>query len=299
MPVPIPELQLETWFKQGAIGPSRDTYNTVKSTLEDKAAPYADKKPTIFLQGSYGNDTNVARDSDVDAVCFIEATFGHDASTLPVEQYQAFERTYPGTASYSYQQYKSDVTRWLAQKYGNGVRAGKKAIFIPGLGARRDCDVLPAIEYRYYYRFNNAVDQSYAQGICFYTSDGTQIVNFPKQHSDNCTSKHQATGSWFKPTVRMYKNVRNYLVDKGMLQDGVAPSYFIEGMLHNVPDDQFGRTSDATFVATFNFVLTADRTTFKCGNGIHALLGNSSVAWPAVNCQTFLDAARQLWNNWK
>jgi len=296
--VGIPESQLETWSKQGSVAQSRDTYAAVKSVLEDKNAPFADKYPTIYLQGSYGNDTNVARDSDVDAVAFIETTFAHDAKTLPVEQYDAFERTYPGPASYSYSSYKNDVANWLKQKYDN-VRVGKKAIFIPGSGNRRDCDVLAAIEYRYYYKFNSSADQSYAEGICFYLPDGTQIVNFPKQHSDNCTSKHQATSSWFKPTVRMYKNMRNYLIDKNQLRDGVAPSYFIEGMLYNVPNDKFGKSYEDTFVATFNFLTSADLSTFKCANGIHPLLNNSSpVSWNSSDCGTFLSSLRTLWNNW-
>ena len=205
----IPESQLQTWSKQGAVGASRDTYNAVKTVLEDKTAPFANQYPTVFLQGSYSNDTNVARDSDVDVVTFIETTFAHDAQTLVAEQYQAFERAHP-SASYSYQQFKTDVTRWLVQKYGTGVRSGKKAIYIPAGMNRRECDVLPAIEYRYYYKFSSMTDQSYAKGICFYLQDGTQIVNFPKQHSDNCTTKHQATHSWFKPTVRVYKNMQLY-----------------------------------------------------------------------------------------
>ncbi len=295
----IPEEQLVTWSHQAAPGPSRDTYAAVKNVLEDKAAPFADKNPDIFLQGSYANDTNVARDSDVDVVACIATTFAHDANTLAADQYQAFQKAYPNSAAYSYAQYKQDVARWLAQKYGNGVRAGRKAIYIPAGQNRRECDVLPAIEYRYYYGFNSIANQSYARGICFYLPDSTQIVNFPKQHSDNCTAKHQATNSWFKRTVRVYKNMRNYMVDRNLLQEGVAPSYFIEGMLHSVADGTFGTSFTETFVATFNYIVNADRSEFRCANGIHMLLGNSNVTWPAANCQAYLDSLRQLWNDWR
>ena len=295
--MPIAESQLETWSKQGVPGPSRDTYASVKKILEDKAAPYADKDPDTFLQGSYSNDTNVSRDSDVYAVAFIATTFAHDAPTLTTDQYQAFEKTYLGTASYSYQQYKKDVLTWLTSKYGPGVRAGTKAIYIPAGTNRRECDVLPAIQYRYYYRFNNVLDQSYAAGICFYLQDGTQIVNFPRQHSANCTTKHQDTKSWFKPTVRIYKNMRNYMTERKQLTEGVAPSYFIEGMLYNVPNDKFGTSYEDTFVNTFNFLSGADRSTFKCANGIQMLLGNTQVTWRAENCLTYLEALKALWLN--
>ena len=74
---------------------------------------------------------------------------------------------------------------------------------------------------------------------------------FDKMKTGNCTAKHKATNQRFKPTVRIYKNMRNYLVDSNMLRDGTAPSYFIVGMLWNVPADKFGASYEDTFVATF------------------------------------------------
>jgi hypothetical protein len=94
--------------------------------------------------------------------------------------------------------------------------------------------------------------------------------------------------------------MRNYLVDKGKLKDGIAPSYFIEGMLYNVPADKFGKTYDDTFTSVFNYLVSTDRSTFTCANGIHTLLqDNSHTSWPAANCQTYLNALRDLWNSWK
>jgi len=37
--MPIPESQLETWSHQGSITQSSNTYNTIKSVLEDSATP--------------------------------------------------------------------------------------------------------------------------------------------------------------------------------------------------------------------------------------------------------------------
>ncbi|MGO8080055.1 nucleotidyltransferase domain-containing protein [Rhizobium leguminosarum] len=295
----IPEEQLTVWSHPGPSGPSRDTYQAVKGVLEDPKAPFADKSPDIFLQGSYGNDTNVARDSDVDVVALISTTFAHDANTMATDSYQAFERAYPGTADYSYQQYKADVADWLITRFGKGVTPGKKAIFIPAGQNRRDCDVVPAIEYRYYLRFSTTTDQSYISGICFYLPDGTQIINYPKQHSKNCTEKHQQTGSWFKPTVRIYKNMRNYMLAHNLIEEGLAPSYFIEGMLYNVPNDMFGKSFRDTLVATYDFIVRADRTEFRCANQIHKLLGDTPVTWRAEDCQTFLTAMLKLWSEWR
>jgi hypothetical protein len=180
------------------------------------------------------------------------------------------------------------------------VREGTKAIFIPGAGTRRDCDVLVAAKFKYYYRFTNAAGEHLAEGICFFLKDGTRNVNFPKQHAANCTAKHALTNGWFKPTVRLFKNMRNHLVDKGALQDGITPSYFIEGLIYNVPVDNFGLNYAITFTSALNYLVNADRSAFKCANGIHTLLlDGAHTSWPHANCQTFLYALLDLWVNWR
>jgi hypothetical protein len=60
------------------------------------------------------------------------------------------------------------------------------------------------------------------------TTDGKSIINYPKQHIDNLTAKHQAANSQLKATIRIYKNIRNKLVECGLIKAGTAPSYFIE-----------------------------------------------------------------------
>jgi hypothetical protein len=294
----LPESQLETWSKQGSVAQSRDTYAIVKNALDNIGSPYYAKSFESFLQGSYGNDTNVYRDSDVDVVLRLDSTWYHDAYLLPNEQYQAFERAYPGQGSYSLSEFKIQVTTWLNHSF-KGVKNGSKALFIPAGGSRRDCDVLVCARFMYYYGFSSISDQSVAEGICFLLKDGTQVVNFPKQHATNCIAKHKVTNQWFKATVRLYKNMRNHLVNANALRDGIAPSYFIEGMLWNVPSDKFGKSYDDTFVNTFNYLISSDRAQFKCANGIHPLLGdNSHVSWPSANCQRYLDSLRDLWNGW-
>jgi len=91
-----------------------------------------------------------------------------------------------------------------------------------------------------YSRYYSEQDHECVEGVLLITTDGTNIVNYPKQPSENMTRKHQATGEWLKPTVRIFKNMRNRLIRDGKIKSGVAPSYFIEGMLYNVPGDQFG-----------------------------------------------------------
>jgi hypothetical protein len=59
---------------------------------KDATAPYAGKSYSIFLQGSYGNDTNIYADSDVDVVMRLASTFYHDLDDLSEDQKNAFTR---------------------------------------------------------------------------------------------------------------------------------------------------------------------------------------------------------------
>lgn len=291
----IPEAQLVTWSHQGSVTQSASTYQSIKQTLESVHASYAGKSFRVYLQGSYGNDTNVYAESDVDVVIELSTTFYHDVETLEPSQQQSFHANYHA-ATYSLYEFKNEVLAHLRSVYGQGVKAGDKAIFIPGSGNRRDADVIVAAEYR---KYQGGSGNTYTQGICFWNSKGVQIINYPKLHSANATRKHQATGSWYKPTVRVMKNLRRKLVADGRLEDGIAPSYFIEGLIYNVPNEKFGYSFDSTMVDSINFLLTADRSKFEVVNEQYYLLHPTSpVTWRAEKCTAFLNAARDLWQNW-
>jgi hypothetical protein len=100
----IPESQLDTWAHQGSIAQSAATYKTIKAVLNADGTPYADKDYSVFLQGSYGNDTNIYAESDVDIVIQCNSLFQHDLSKLPEEQKSAFHRAYEG-AVYTYESF--------------------------------------------------------------------------------------------------------------------------------------------------------------------------------------------------
>ena len=145
-------------------------------------------------------------------------------------------------------------------------------------------------------RFRNSstgIDAQYDEGIIFWTSNGTEIVNFPKQHSGNCSNKHQNTNQRFKRMVRVYKNMRNRMIDDHYIAEGVAPSYFLEGMLWNVPASHFGQGYETSFVNTFNWVLNTDKTQLACANDKHWLVrDNANVCWSTANFNAYLAAAR-------
>lgn len=291
----ISEAQLETWSHQGQTGQFTATYQTVKAVLDSSQAPYANRSCDSFLQGSYANDTNVHGDSDVDIVLRTRSVYYSHTKNLAPDDKAKFEKAF-STAAYQLADFKAEVITWLQRHYGTAVKIGPKAISIAGSGTRRDADVVVAAEFRRYRKFQY-YSQDYEEGICFFLPNGTRIENFPKQHSDNCTTKHQSTNFWFKPTVRTYKNLRNVMIADGMINDKLAPSYFIEGLNYNIPADRFGDSYTANFTDTVKWLLQADRSKFVCANEQFYLLNDySPVTWTAAKCTVFLNAIVNYWN---
>jgi hypothetical protein len=294
----IPESQLEAWSHQGSITQSKNTYATIKSALED--TDYYEKSFEVFLQGSYGNDTNIYGESDVDVVIRLDSIMRSDLSKLPEEQKSAYHKAY-GKATYTFDEFKQEVINQLVASFGTrDVVAGNKAVKIKANGSRRNADVVICYQYRRYLSFNNIEDQKYVPGIIFPTTTSGEIINYPKKHLENCTTTHQTTGSMFKPMVRILKNMRSQMVEEGMLRDGAAPSYYLEGLFYNVPAEQYVASSYSdTFCNGINWLLEADRKKLVCANWQYWLLGNSTVQWNETDFDSFLLAACKFWKEWE
>jgi hypothetical protein len=293
----IPESQLDTWSHQGAVPGSRDTYATVKRALEATNTKYANRGYEIFLQGSYCNDTNIFFESDVDIVIRLNTTYNYSLNALSAQDRAAFDATFV-PATYLFSEFKTDVIAALEVGFPNAVHAGPNAIKIDASGNRRSADVLATTDYRNYTSFPARTNGIYPHAILFVNGAGEQVVNYPKLHSQNCTTKHQATNSMFKPMVRILKNARGKLETDKVIEKGTAPSYYLEGLLYNAPKEKFVGNYGEAFVATMNWILEADRSTFKCAHEQTKLLGNSSTSWKPENCNLFLEAFKKLWNEW-
>jgi hypothetical protein len=230
-------------------------------------------------------------------LCHTGAYF-RDLTRLSPDDRRTYDAAITGTVSYGHTDFQRDATAYITGLYNN-ANAGMKAPYVPGGNSgRRNADVLIASHFRRYHEFKSWQNQRYDEGVCFFPSGGSMIENFPKQHSDNCTAKHQSTASYFKPMVRIFKNMRNTMISKGLLADGVAPSYFIEGMLYNVPNEKFGSTYQHTWVNCFNHVVTAGRDQLVCANYMHWLVrDNSPTSWPIANFNAFTKALKLYWES--
>ncbi len=93
----------------------------------------------------------------------------------------------------------------------------------------------------------------------------------------------------------MFKAARNRLVEKKMLTKDDAPSYFIECLLYNAPDDLFVPKLEPRFTAIVDWLKTANLQDFECQNGRVDLFGPGREQWNVKKARAFVRALQRLW----
>lgn len=297
--MPIPEAQLETWCNQGAVTTSAAAYTSIRTALADPRSKVRDLKPEIYLQGSYGNSTNIYADSDVDVVVQHNSVYAWDVSGLAQAQ-QALFAAVP-KVNYSWRQFYTLVLESLQVYFGAAsLHPGNKAIKIR-LPSGRTADVIPAQQYRRFTSFATPQVESHVEGIRFEDRAGRGIINYPKVHIKNGESKNAAgrTDKRYKQTVRMFKNARNAAIDKRFMNADAAPSYFLECLIYNVPDNIFSGRRQETFAGVVDYLnaqLPVEDAV--CQNEQIRLFGNTPEQWDLASARTMMNALISLWSNW-
>ncbi|OGW16173.1 MAG: hypothetical protein A2035_03140 [Nitrospirae bacterium GWA2_42_11] len=279
----------ETVFRNWA-KPSSDTEqqkcgNAVKMVCDAISGDSAlsQKNIEVFPQGSYRNNTNVRQDSDVDiCVCLLDVCLvDFSMSGALTDQIVGLN-----SSDYTYGEFKNSVEKALVAKFGRAnVRRCNKAFDIHANTYRVDADVVPCFEHRRY-TGERHYDSSYyyLSGTEFCPDNGGRIINWPQQHYENGVAKNDATGNRFKYITRVLKRLRNEMADKGIAAAKPIPSYLIECLVWNVPNEGFGHdiyTDDVRYVLahTFNETINDE----KCSE------------WREVNELKYLFRIRQPW----
>lgn len=284
--MPLTESQLETWTNQGAVKSSSDTHTTVRTAIEQ--LNWQGREPEIYLQGSYKNSTNIRGDSDVDIVVQLNSTFYSDISGLSESEKSLYGTAF-SNSDYTWSSFRNDVLSALRAYFGYGaIEEGNKSIKVLGSQGRLPVDVVVALQYRKYEKFQSIEDQKFIEGMKFQSmKDQRWIVNFPKVHYTNGiwkNSDYKTSGS-YKPVVRMFKNARSYMVDKGIIQKELAPSYFVESLLYNVDDSSFEGSRTEIYIKVLKWILDSLSTDkigyLLCQNEQLPLFGDTPEQWNA------------------
>lgn len=299
----IPNEQLLAWANQGAIVLSKQTHESIRFALSSDKSLVKNKNYEIYLQGSYKNSTNIRGDSDVDVVVEMMSAFSPDISNLSPQEKENYYQAYPNIASYGWRNFKADVLESLKAYYGdNAVIEGNKSLKIQSSSGRLSADIIPCIQHRKFTSFVDLTNNHYIDGIKFYTKDtNSPVVNYPKLHYEKGVEKNSdsRTNGWFKPSVRMIKNVRNKMIEQGLIRVGTAPSYFIENLLYNVPDNCFGGSYEKTYYNSVDWLLTADLKVLRCQNQQSYLFGNGSTCWDIDGAKELIEGLKNIWNGWR
>ena len=200
----------------------------------------------VFAKGSYANNTNVRRDSDVDIVVECHDCMYYDY--LP-GQAPATSSSAPYTGIWTPPLLRAEVTTAIKNAFGASSvdSTGNVALTVAAVaGSRPSIDVIPSFDYMRYDDPNKIFKH---RGSCVFPMSGSKIVNWPDQQLNNGRAKNQRTGSRYKNYVRALKNAENTLVKAGTIT--AKPSYLMECLVWNVSDSTLkSGTLDAGFRAT-------------------------------------------------
>jgi hypothetical protein len=224
LPHLIPQSAIEKYSRC----PSNTTITTAR-LLQEQLRDLLGNGYETFLQGSYKNDTATRDLDDVDIVAIRKQTFsgsfGTHAASLPQISWDSIFSAVEQTIR-AHPNFTLSVTR------------GDKCVKVE---SSLNVDIVPAV----------VVTTFEDDPIAIYSwRGGRERPNSPRIHYANNVEKHQRTGERYKPVVRMLKTwARNHF---GESQE-IAPSFYLECLVYNVPDSYFLPDTAERFYRTLSF----------------------------------------------
>lgn len=210
--------------------------------------PFRGMSRAVYAKGSYANNTNVRSDSDVDiAVECEEAVYWgeHTPGAHP-------SGGSPYTGEWTPMKLRSELVVAFKAKFGGAVdTSGSTAIQIHSTSARVEADVVPCFSYRYYFS-----PTSFREGAKVFKTDGTSVVNYSALQLANGRAKNTRTNQAYKKTVRILKRLENAMAEADYHRE--VPSFFVECLVYNCPDEIFSRSPwTAVVKATLAHIYTS------------------------------------------
>jgi hypothetical protein len=197
----------------------------------------------IEQQGSYYNNTNVRKESDIDLrAVHPDIHIQYGPGVRESDAYRAFG--YHGTGKTyidSLARLRRQIVMQLGSRFGGNIDAsGRKAIRVNGIpGSRATVDIAPCFVLDRIGQ--NPLTSRYWQvkGVTILCTDGSWTFSFPDQHHANGVAKRTRTRLRFKKIVRMAKRLRDELVQQGAIRAKEVPSFLVESLVYGVEDEAF------------------------------------------------------------
>lgn len=273
------------------------TEKQIREALESYDFPGAPAM-SVYAKGSYANNTNVRLDYDVDIAMQCNEFFYSDLVGTPGGISNKYDLDIvPYSGGYSVDKFKKGVEAALVEAFGrDAVERGKIALRIRENKTTLPADVVPCFEYRRIHSVTYPFDGSYTytKGHRVFPESGTTITNYPQSQKYYGTEKNNRTGRRYKRLVRILKRLENQLSKEGLVAD--LPSYLIECLVYNVPDEYFGHENyvddlRAVLATIYNETMSQER----CKNWMEVneikYLFRSSQNWKRSDVHDFADQA--------
>lgn len=267
-----------------------NTETAIKKAIENDSKLSA-MDISVFAQGSYKARTSIRQNSDVDVCVRLNSTF---FTRYPDGKTDSDYRNSEGSINFA--DFKNLVETALKNYFGSDkVTRGNKAFDIHSNSYRVDADVVPAFAYRHY---SGDGEEDYIKpvGIGFLTDKGIRINNWPKQAYENGTAKQNNTGERYKKMVRIVKKLRNKMQEDKITTALNVPSFLIESLVWNAPDNGFNHDDyydDVRHVIAdcFNKTIKDEDCKGLCEVNDIKYLFHSSQPWNRTQAHSFLSAA--------
>lgn len=303
----ISESTLESWTNQGSTENSKRTYRSVNTAIKNERygleSDDFEHSYDVHLQGSYANHTNIYGDSDVDVVVRITMPFQEYLEALSQTEKQRFWNKYDDI-DYEYWDFHSRVLHSLNNHYGySNVTAGNKAIKIEATDDTAipiDADVVACADFRYYHGVDKNGSENYTTGMYFETGHTRRdIVNYSQLHRKHGSEKNHACNNRYKPTVRMFKNANSHMVDKNIIDEDTSSSYYLEGLLYNVPNNLIDQSSlQNRYTEIVSWLEGIDVAAFDEQSEMYPLcVDNDPDRWKTSKADETIDGFGTLWDS--
>ena len=268
------EKELKLFSQIGYKNECKFTANSIKDTLKNSKRLKNQFEFQIYLQGSYKNQTNTYS-SDIDIIVQLRKLLNRDISTnIDNERINTWKF------------FKQEIKEELNSKYGeNNVSIGNKSIKLSTPYLYSEVDVVPCLEG---YKYNYSHDKVY-EAVNFWTNEETRLItSFPKLHYRNGLIKNRNTNKLYKPTVRMFKTLRVYLIENNIIKKEDISSYFIECILFNVPDSLYFKKYSKRILYIIYFLKSTNLKHFMHQHMNSKLLGNTPEQLSFLKAKKFI-----------
>ncbi|MGB8295729.1 MAG: nucleotidyltransferase [Polyangia bacterium] len=214
------------WVARYSRGPAESTVSRAISLHQNVRDLLGQGPHETLLQGSYKNDTALAEMHDVDVLAIRNDI---TRSRLPLFRsinwaaiFEEIEKRLEGDSRYA--------GKWKRNDKCITLETGVHVDIVPAVGAK---------------------DPARDPIIIHSFSANSEKENWPRCHYENGAAKNTRCGANFKPTVRLFKRwVRCHF-----WPTKVAPSYYVECLLHSLPDACFSGDLAQNFLAIGKTIL--------------------------------------------